>query len=369
MAVIPWKFLGKIKLLSLARFMTIVLDTFSKKNKRVFNFMDCCNNCLTVGVFGNCSKCGCAKYCSRSCQRLDWKNHKPFCLHFSGKSKNDYLTSHFVKTWRNQWKRYVLHLLHCFPQLPADLMSKISQLPPNIDKIVLKITEIVSNALGPMDANGKECDRLPSTALLLRAKKSKRLSPVCVNNLNPDDDSCEKLLYKYRNNDKNTGTRLYFAPFSELSFSIAFLCLTNTDDEYYCQWTKDFGFAGSVLMFATYHDEDGQRSANTSLPLDQSILDDDCMLLLGILARLYLEGETSTCCECDLYQWKTHLFGANRHTVSPKNHCHTCHDLVIRDDDHPLWKCGKCKNIYYCSKECQKTDWPNHIDSCTVKSY
>lgn len=325
--------------------------------------MNCCNNCFAAGSFGSCFNCGCVHYCSSSCQRIDWKNHKPFCSHFSDKSKNNYLTKHFAKNWRNQWKKYIYHLLLNFPRLPpADLMSKISQLPPDIDKIVLKITEIVSNAFAPLDASEKECDSLPEAALLLRATKRKRLPPVRINS-NPDDGCYKELLYRYRNNDENTGTRLYYAPFPEMSFSIVFMCLRMTDDEYYCQWTKDFGFAGPVLMFATYQDEDGKHLASTSVPLDQSILDDDCMLLLGILTRFYLEGETCTCTKCD-DEWKRHLFGANRHTVSPKNHCHACHDLVIRDDDHPLWKCGKCKNAYYCSKECQETDWPNHRGSC-----
>ena len=322
--------------------------------------MDCCNNCQTTGVFGHCSKCGCVQYCSLSCQHADWQNHKTFCSNFSEKSKGDYLKC-FAKRWKNQWKQFLHFLMLKMSQLPsAGLMSKISQLPPNIDKIVLKIIEIVSNALSTFDE--KDCGRLPAAALLLRATKRKRLPLVHIN-LNPDDDSYEKLLYEYRNNDKNTGSRLYYAPFPGMSFSIVFMCLRMSVDEYYCQWTKDFGFAGPVLMFATYHDEKGEHSANTSLPLDQSILDEDCMLLLGILARISLESGTCTCTKCD-DEWRTNLFGANRHIVSPKNHCHNCRDLMIRDDDHPLWKCGKCKNVYYCSKECQKNNWPNHRTSC-----
>jgi len=30
----------------------------------------------------------------------------------------------------------------------------------------------------------------------------------------------------------------------------------------------------------------------------------------------------------------------------------------------PLKKCGKCKEIYYCSAECQKQDWPAHRRYC-----
>ena len=32
--------------------------------------------------------------------------------------------------------------------------------------------------------------------------------------------------------------------------------------------------------------------------------------------------------------------------------------------DKKMRKCGDCKSIYYCSKECQKSDWNNHKHKC-----
>jgi hypothetical protein len=41
-----------------------------------------------------------------------------------------------------------------------------------------------------------------------------------------------------------------------------------------------------------------------------------------------------------------------------ETHCNQC--LKIGK----LFKCGRCKAIHYCSKECQKTDWQNHKNQC-----
>ncbi len=31
-------------------------------------------------------------------------------------------------------------------------------------------------------------------------------------------------------------------------------------------------------------------------------------------------------------------------------------------------RCSKCKSIWYCSKECQVSDWPNHKVVCNKKA-
>ena len=46
----------------------------------------------------------------------------------------------------------------------------------------------------------------------------------------------------------------------------------------------------------------------------------------------------------------------------PENHhCSSC------DKEKCTLQCGACKTEYYCSKECQAKDWPNHKNSCKKK--
>ena len=43
--------------------------------------------------------------------------------------------------------------------------------------------------------------------------------------------------------------------------------------------------------------------------------------------------------------------------------CQTCKQVP---ENGKLLKCGGCKSVSYCSKECQKTDWSHHKSECTA---
>ena len=42
--------------------------------------------------------------------------------------------------------------------------------------------------------------------------------------------------------------------------------------------------------------------------------------------------------------------------------CARCHQLSVQH-----LQCGRCLSLYYCSKECQKADWPRHKSACCTE--
>ena len=48
--------------------------------------------------------------------------------------------------------------------------------------------------------------------------------------------------------------------------------------------------------------------------------------------------------------------------VTDRQECYTCHKVVT--GKKKLSKCSKCHAITYCSRECQKADWPRHGWNC-----
>jgi hypothetical protein len=73
---------------------------FKKKS-----YIECCANCETTNCrLLECGRCALVKYCSKECQKQDWKsNHKLFCKSISRSRR--YFTKHLneiVKVFPDQ---------------------------------------------------------------------------------------------------------------------------------------------------------------------------------------------------------------------------------------------------------------------------
>lgn len=52
---------------------------------------------------------------------------------------------------------------------------------------------------------------------------------------------------------------------------------------------------------------------------------------------------------------------------SQTNTCHMCHKEGGKGGS-PLMVCAGCRKTFYCSRECQRADWPKHKSQCKEKS-
>ena len=48
--------------------------------------------------------------------------------------------------------------------------------------------------------------------------------------------------------------------------------------------------------------------------------------------------------------------------VKPIKMCEYC--KITKSEYFYLWKCGRCKNVYYCGSNCQGKDHKNHKPFC-----
>ena len=57
----------------------------------------------------------------------------------------------------------------------------------------------------------------------------------------------------------------------------------------------------------------------------------------------------------------------NRPTYYKVKMCSSCHksESVLQNEKNTMQKCSGCNlNVYYCNRECQKKDWPDHKTRC-----
>jgi MYND finger/Plasmid pRiA4b ORF-3-like protein len=48
---------------------------------------------------------------------------------------------------------------------------------------------------------------------------------------------------------------------------------------------------------------------------------------------------------------------------------HKCHKCGEKEGEEKYQRCGRCKAVRYCSRDCQAADWSHHRSSCKPKNY
>lgn len=70
--------------------------------------------------------------------------------------------------------------------------------------------------------------------------------------------------------------------------------------------------------------------------------------------------------ECQKFDWKNHKKSCNILAEMTTVRCNKCNKSE-RDGVKKLSTCARCTQVYYCSRECQKTDWKSHKKCCKTK--
>lgn len=106
--------------------------------------------------------------------------------------------------------------------------------------------------------------------------------------------------------------------------------------------------ASSFEIFASYRrGEKVNLNATTAKMLELGKCDDDHTLVK------YLRRRIPCSCLDEVYK--------EVKSITRTGVCFTCESVVERSK---MSSCARCGNANYCSRVCQKADWPNHKDEC-----
>jgi MYND finger len=68
-------------------YVAVIEHEFMNSNKFTI-----CNNCMAMGFdkqLKRCNGCMLVDYCSKECQKKNWRKHKPFCNMVQGRGKKN----------------------------------------------------------------------------------------------------------------------------------------------------------------------------------------------------------------------------------------------------------------------------------------
>lgn len=130
---------------------------------------------------------------------------------------------------------------------------------------------------------------------------------------------------------------------------------------FYCVHHQNYHSGHKII----YHYNSGGERVKESTCVDTPCEDCDkrraCVYCGNPGDRFYhavLKGkETIIMCHCSQECWSITFKALKKRKL--KFTCSYCHKVITN-----LLRCGKCRVIHYCSRECQKADWKEHKAVC-----
>ena len=127
-------------------------------------------------------------------------------------------------------------------------------------------------------------------------------------------------------------------------------------EQYHAKFTTVKMF-GDIIKVAL-----GQKIANAILEIDASFNSKKHQLCLGVEN---MPSGTQILSFYILMNEKERKYMKTRTDVIVTANCDGCKKMKPINDC--LW-CAGCKQVRYCSRECQKTEWKNHKPNCVKKT-
>ncbi|XP_046573155.1 uncharacterized protein LOC124281171 [Haliotis rubra] len=308
-----------------------------------------------------CSKCHLTPYCSKECQRKDWKRHKAWCEgiqksfsnretsqqeHDTAITKGQTSSSGAVSGGLNQAKggKSPVDISGSAPQerKACNWCQKVCEQYQRCSRC--KVTRYCSTACQRkdwLDGHQKECKPLVSQS------GTSGTNGTCVAPLKEKDNGADE------QRDPANVTE------------------ENPEISYVCEWCQkyiDLPLRCSGCTLVTYCSEEcktkdwelehktkceNNRKPKVAKPVNPPKPSEKAW------TKDHHRGTTE---QPAAATEDRKADGAAARTTSGDPELERCHRCKKRGDG--MKKCARCKNVLYCSKSCQKEDWPQHKHDC-----
>lgn len=189
-----------------------------------------------------------------------------------------------------------------------------------------------------------------------------------------------KITFKPKNEVDATEIKIYGTTKDEKQKDIARkmkeitdTCLIEQDKKYYYEWCEEYGkdiylCAGKIVSDKEFLGLFGwcKDKMKYKLKPEDYVLGSEHLKKVENKLRFIRENLLPNIAEIgNIY--KDNANGgkelANKASDMATNICKTCKETYYK-----TYKCSQCKDVWYCSKICQKDDWENHKIICKPKT-